>query len=105
MSYFRLLLRRGRVDHQPIELRRHMELAAQAAVGFARRRRGLKHRVLILGHRLQPRQELFFDVDVASGALAVAAAFGDDPVDAVLDGAFHDSVADRNVNGARGSGV
>jgi hypothetical protein len=82
-----------------------VEMAAQAAIGFAARSRRLKHSVFVFGDRLQDRKELFFDVNVTGGALAVAAALGDNPVDAVLDGAFHYGVAERNVNSARNSGV
>jgi len=93
------------VDHQAVERGRHVELATQTAIGFPGRRRGLEHRVLIFRGRFQKREELFLDVDVAGGALAIAAAFGDDAVDAVLHGAFHDGVAYRNINGARNSSI
>src|SRR5438128_1669308 len=100
-----LLLRGRRVDHQAVEFGLYVELAAQAAIRFPGRCRGLEHRVLVFGDRLQDREEVFLDVDVAGGALAIAAAFRDDPVDAVLNGAFHNRVAYRNVNRARASGV
>ena len=105
LAILRLLLRRGRVDHQAVECQRYVELAAQTAIGLPGRRSGFEHRILVFRHRLQNREELLFDVDVAGGALAVATAFSDDAVDAVLDGAFHDGVAYRNVNGAGSAGI
>jgi len=100
-----LLLRRGRVNHEAVQLRLDVDLAAQAAVGFPGRGGGFEHRVLILADGVEQGEELFLDVDVAGGALAVAAAFGDDAVHVVLYGAFHDGVAEGNVNRARGSGI
>ena len=93
------------MHYQPLEFGFYVKLAAQAAIGLSGRGSGLEHRILVLCHRGQHGLELFFDVDVAGGALAVAAAFGHDAVDAVLHGAFHDGVANRNLNCARGAGM
>src|SRR5579862_8584032 len=92
-----LILRFRRVDHQSVQRRLHADLAAQAAVGFPWGGSGTEHRFLILGDRVQQWQEGLLHVHVTGGALEIAAAFGDDSVDTVLHGAFHDGVAHGHV--------
>ena len=93
-----LLLSLRRPHDQAVQLLGHWYLAAQAAIRTPLRGGSVEHFVLIFLDRIQQAEKCFVDINVAGGALAGAAAFGDDAVNSIFNGAFHYRVTDRNGN-------
>src|SRR5580700_5759749 len=90
------LLRWGSRHGQTVETLGQRDLAPETAVRPPLRSRGVEHRVLVFLNGIEPAEPGLVHIDVAGRALARSAAFRDDPVYAVLDGPFHDGIADGN---------
>ena len=90
------LLGFGRPHDQAVELLGDRYLAAQTAVRPPLRSRSVEHLVLVFLDRIQQAEKRLVDINVAGGTLAGAATFGNNAVDSILDGAFHNRVADRH---------
>src|ERR1700738_4532277 len=80
-------------QHETVELCCQLDLAGQPAVRAALGGRTIKQRIFLVGHRRPPREPGFVDISVAGGAHGVAAAFGDDAIEAVLRGSQHGAFA------------
>ena len=91
-------LLRLRCPHdQAVQFLGDRDLAAQTAIRPALGSRGVEHLDPRLpGSASAVREQRLVDINVAGGALARAATFGDNAVHSILDGAFHHRVADRN---------
>jgi hypothetical protein len=87
------LLGLRRPHYQAVELLSDRYLAAQPAVRPPLRSRRVEHLVLVFLDRIQQAEKRLVDINVAGGTLAGAATLGDNAVDSILDGAFHDRVA------------
>ena len=86
-----------RPHDQAVEFLGHRNLAAQPAVRLTRAERGVEHFVLVFLDGFQQAEKRFVDINVAGGTLAGAATLGDNAVDSILDGAFHNRVADGHI--------
>src|SRR5205085_12545041 len=71
--------------------------AGEAAVRLARAGGAFEHRILVGLHRRGLRQLVLLHIDMAGGAHAGAAAFGDDTVEPVKHRRLHDAGADGDV--------
>src|SRR6516225_8536693 len=90
-------LRLWQVDDETLEFWGDDQLAAQPAVRPALARGEFEHRLLVVRLRRRSAELLLLDIDVAGRAHHLAAAFGDDAVDAVQDRPPHHAGADRDV--------
>ena len=88
----------GHMDDEPIQLRPHLNLTAQTAIGQALTSGGIEHCVLCFVDRWQQRQELFFHINMTRRAKARTSAFSDDSVDSIPHSALHDGITDRHID-------
>src|SRR6516162_5382020 len=87
----------GQIDDETVELGGDNQLAAQPAVRPALARGEFEHRLLVVRLCWRAAELVLLDIDMAGRAHHLAAAFGDDPVDAVEDRAAHHAGADGNI--------
>src|SRR5205807_698792 len=76
-------LRLGQIDDQTVELGGDDQLAAQTAVRAALARSEFEHRLLVVRLCRGSAELVLLDIDVTGRAHHLAAAFGDNAVDAV----------------------
>ena len=83
------LLGLRRPHDQTVKLLGDRYLAAQTAVLPPLRSRSGEHLVLVFLDRIQQTEKRFVDINVTGRTLASAATLGNNAVDSILDGAFH----------------
>src|SRR5438045_6666349 len=90
-------LRLWQIDDETVELGGRDQLAAQPAVWLALTRSEFKHRLLVVRLRRSAIELVRLHIDMARSAHHLAAALGNDAVDAVDDRRSHDARAERNI--------